>query len=85
MNANTETWRQAAACRGMDPKEADRLFFTAGPPPQEAVRKCGGCPVRQDCQAYGLAGREEYGVFGGLSPSDRDRLLRARLLRPSVA
>ena len=76
------TWADEAACRFEDPD----LFF---PPEKErgryavlretlAKRVCLRCPVLGECTAYALAADERYGVWGGLSPAERDRLRRHR-------
>lgn len=80
-------WHEHAACAGM----GEELFFPlaeGGPLGAERVEQakqvCAGCPVRATCLADTMS-RESptarYGVFGGLSASDRTRLyadLRAR-------
>jgi WhiB family redox-sensing transcriptional regulator len=37
---------------------------------------CGICPVRQQCLQYALTQREEYGMWGGLTPKERLQILR---------
>jgi WhiB family transcriptional regulator, redox-sensing transcriptional regulator len=75
-------WQQHAACRDEDPD----LFL---PPEEEhgryaafretlAKRICLRCPVLGECTAYALAADERYGVWGGLTPAERDRLRRRR-------
>lgn len=36
---------------------------------------CGRCPIKQECQDIALTRREEYGVWGGLTPKQRRNLL----------
>lgn len=45
---------------------------------RERVAKglCHGCPVIAECRRHALAACEPYGVWGGLSASERQRLLR---------
>lgn len=62
------SWRDVAACRGMDPD----LFFptrSADVPP-EAARACGRCPVRDECLDDAIADGVRHGVRAGLSPRD---------------
>jgi WhiB family redox-sensing transcriptional regulator len=76
-------WQLLGACRG----EASELFFhpenTRGS--QRAAREatakaiCARCPVLERCLAYSLTVREPYGVWGGLSESEREALLAARV------
>jgi WhiB family redox-sensing transcriptional regulator len=73
-------WRVAAACKGFHAS----IFF---PPDgaegkqerqrREAMAKevCALCPVCAQCREYALRVREPYGVWGGLSESDRRALL----------
>lgn len=73
---NEKSWRARAACRDMEPG----FFFTAGAGIEAAKRFCKACPVQQECLDDALALEEvytaRYGVWGGLGPQDRKRLLR---------
>lgn len=67
------SWQEEAACRAMDPE----LFFpTRGAPTREAKEVCFACPVRLECLDAALAGRERFGIWGGLSERERRRLRR---------
>lgn len=71
----SEDWRQDAACRGSD----ITLFFPttddeAGP--GKAI--CASCPVRELCLEWALATRQDDGVWGGLTDTERRRLRRRR-------
>ena len=67
-------WMDDAACTGADVN----LFF---PEPSDlaaakiAKAICGGCPVKADCLQFALD-RHEFrdGIFGGLSPRERQKL-----------
>lgn len=72
-------WQLCGACRGSDPE----LFFH---PENErgrrrAVREgaakavCRTCPVLAACREHALAVQEPYGVWGGLSETERQELL----------
>jgi WhiB family redox-sensing transcriptional regulator len=75
-------WQHAAACKGVD----ESVFFSPdaerGPSrrAREAAAKalCAVCPVVQECLEHALAVREPYGVWGGLSISERENLLQHR-------
>lgn len=75
-------WQMDAACRGMD----SGLFFhpegERGPARSgrdaRAKQICAGCPVLVQCRAHVLAVQEPYGVWGGLSESERDLIVRSR-------
>lgn len=54
-----------AACAGISPAEADRLFFGAGLVPVAAKAMCGGCPVKTDCGELGITESNGYGIWGG--------------------
>jgi WhiB family redox-sensing transcriptional regulator len=71
-------WQVAARCRGRD----DLFFHPHGEREparsrREAAAKqiCGSCPVRQECLDHALATAEPYGVWGGLSETEREQLL----------
>lgn len=37
---------------------------------------CNVCPVIEECREYAIEHNESYGTWGGLSESDRKRVLR---------
>jgi len=45
---------------------------------QEAKNVCRGCPIRERCLEVALANKEAYGVFGGMSVNERNRLRAER-------
>jgi WhiB family redox-sensing transcriptional regulator len=75
-------WQLHGACRAED----TALFFH--PEGERGPRKlaretaakavCAGCPVIAECAAHALASREPYGVWGGLSESEREEILADR-------
>jgi WhiB family redox-sensing transcriptional regulator len=36
-----------------------------------AKKVCAGCDVKMECLDYALEKREEYGLWGGLTPRER--------------
>jgi WhiB family transcriptional regulator, redox-sensing transcriptional regulator len=75
-NADLWDWQLRGACRGAD----SGLFFhpegERGPAraAREAAAKavCARCQVTTQCLAHALATREPYGVWGGMSESERE-------------
>lgn len=71
-------WQLLGACRGAD----SSLFFLdegeRGPRKERRERSakaiCRTCPVVERCAAFALSTREPYGVWGGLSPEEREVL-----------
>ncbi|HEV8648151.1 MAG TPA: WhiB family transcriptional regulator [Actinomycetes bacterium] len=78
--ASAFAWQERAACRETDGSAFFSRDGERGPTKRrrelEAKRICLVCPVRAPCAAYALAHREPYGVWGGLSEDDRERILR---------
>lgn len=81
-NADFWDWQMDSACRGMD---SGVFFHPDGERGQvrearEAAAKaiCAGCPVKAECATHALAVREPYGVWGGLTESDRERIYAQR-------
>ncbi|MFD3945208.1 WhiB family transcriptional regulator [Streptomyces sp. NPDC058579] len=68
------SWHSRAACYGINPKEADRLFFH-GPrnfrDRQQAKQVCAACPVQRDCLNFALENGVEHGLWGGLTLKER--------------
>ena len=71
-------WRHRAACLEENPE----LFFPVGNS-ETALRQllrakhvCVGCPVREACLRWALDLRQDHGVWGGLSATERASLIR---------
>jgi WhiB family transcriptional regulator, redox-sensing transcriptional regulator len=72
-----QSWRQQAACRGLDPV----VFYPLSDEEDDAEaakRVCAQCAVRQACLEHALAVREKEGVWGGCTERERRRILRQR-------
>jgi WhiB family redox-sensing transcriptional regulator len=80
-NADLWEWQLRGACRSED----RGLFFhpEGERGPSRAAREiaakkvCARCPVVDPCRAHALATREYYGVWGGMSESERDEATTA--------
>ena len=71
------SWRDAAACRGVDPE----VFFPErGESVAKAKKVCAGCPVRDECLEYAEETLQKFGVWGGLSERQRRRRRRGRVV-----
>lgn len=76
-------WQLRARCRGMDPA----LFFhpdtERGSSRSWRIRTakavCEECPVIRQCRDHALSIPEQYGIWGGLSESERDTRRDVRL------
>jgi WhiB family transcriptional regulator, redox-sensing transcriptional regulator len=73
-------WRQAAACRDIDPD----LFFPIGAAGSgaaaqiaEAKRICWTCPVRTPCLGWAIKHYQDYGIWGGMTERERQALRAA--------
>jgi WhiB family redox-sensing transcriptional regulator len=74
------SWRSMARCRDLD----SALFFSPdgerGPTRRRRERAakavCARCPVQAQCAAYAIANHEPYGVWGGLTETERETLWR---------
>jgi WhiB family redox-sensing transcriptional regulator len=78
-------WQLDAACRGMD---STVFFHPAEERPRARERRtaaarkiCDACPVDAECLSHALVSREAYGIWGGLSESQRADILGVRSLR----
>jgi len=75
-------WPSHAACRDLD---TERFFHPENERgPRRAAREsaakavCADCPVMEQCAEYALRNRVPYGIWGGLSETDRDRIIAER-------
>ncbi len=77
-------WQKSAACRG---PHAQTIFY----PPTRSERKdekaarerhakaiCKSCAVSGDCLEYAVDSREQHGIWGGLTETERRVLLPAK-------
>jgi len=66
-------WRSGAPCGTVD---ADLFFDRAESctfAEEQAKIICHGCPVADECLDAAMLGREEYGIWGGMTPQERKR------------
>ncbi len=72
------SWRQLAACRGMD----INIFYTSEQTRSTALRQrqvkaaqgiCQRCPVIVQCLLWALTKPELYGIWGGMTATERAR------------
>jgi WhiB family redox-sensing transcriptional regulator len=66
-----------AACATTDPElwfpELDSLWRVA-----QAKKICEKCPVKKECLDYALVNKFKDGIWGGLSPTERHRLMMGK-------
>lgn len=67
-------WYADALCAQVDPAP---FYPEDGGSIRPAKQVCAMCPVRDQCRAYALENDEQWGVWGGMSESDRRKLRRA--------
>ena len=70
-----QSWRQHAACRGIDP---DVFYPVSDEESDPAKVICGQCGVQTTCLEYALSARERDGVWGGATERERRRIIRQR-------
>jgi hypothetical protein len=76
-----DSWRDRAACIDTD----QRMFFPAqGDANTRARQMCAGCPVRVPCLDYAVDNHEEFGIWGGTTPRERQAIRRRRRPEPST-
>ena len=65
---NASWWMQDANCRNMDTE----LFFSTNNNYDPCVKEvCATCPVSDECLWYANETNSDHGMFGGLSPKQR--------------
>ena len=77
------SWMDEAACHGIGD-----MFFAESNDEQAhayaAKRVCASCSVRLDCLQYALDRRERFGIWGGLTASERQRMHRREHRNSSI-
>lgn len=76
MRIPVEDWERSnlAACRNHP--DPGLWFPERGHETDQAKAICHACPVRRDCLDFALRNRIQYGVWGGRSARQRDRIYR---------
>ena len=70
-----EPWEESAVCRSV----GRDVFFIKTPTAYKTAKAiCQTCPVIGICLASALANGDEFGVFGGTTPSERQRIVANR-------
>lgn len=69
-----EPWMDGALCTQADP---EMFYPDKGGDPKPAKALCQLCGSRADCLAYALEHNERYGVWGGMTRKERQRIRRA--------
>jgi WhiB family redox-sensing transcriptional regulator len=67
-------WQDHASCAGTDP---DAFFPERGAGVRSLLtpkRVCARCDVQADCLDYALEHDERFGIWGGMTAEERDRL-----------
>lgn len=66
--AEPPEWMDDALCAQVDPA----IFYPEdGGSTRPAKKVCAACPVLAQCRAHALANDEQWGIWGGLTESDR--------------
>lgn len=88
LDSHQPPWVYQGACRGSENPDAwfPETLYGPGdrrsPDVQRAYEQqrdhalalCRGCPVRVDCLSHALATDTRYGIWGGLTPAQREQL-----------
>ena len=71
-------WVKQAAC---DAGDDNVLYAEHGGRGLVAHGKalCAGCPVRMPCLQFALDNNEPHGIWGGMTPDERDQMRRGRV------
>lgn len=71
-----EAWRDQAACGDLCRRGAAEAIWWVDPrhPKTSVAREiCWRCPVREDCLAWAMRLPEPAGIWGGLTPAERNQ------------
>ena len=73
MTTRNLDWKADAACRDLD---LDLFFPDSEADSAPALAVCAVCPVREACLDFALRTRQNDGVWGGHTETERKRLRR---------
>ena len=82
-SADVWDWQRSGACRGRD---SAQFFHPDGERGRARLQRerrakemCRQCPVMAQCRAHALGVGEPYGIWGGLSETERELLLKREI------
>lgn len=70
-DADEIAWQDRALCNQTDP---EAFYPEKGGSTREAKQVCKSCEVREQCLQYALDHDERFGIWGGLSRTERRQL-----------
>lgn len=73
---NPDAWREHAACKGHTSLFYAKKEDAHGTTYTQARQLCNLCPVRPNCLEYALENWEDRGLWGGLTPRERQKARR---------
>lgn len=80
-------WQQKGLCRQSNPEVFFHPEGERGPSRRRrearAIAICQECPVLQQCRDHALRVQEPFGIWGGMSESDRADIIAGRKARPA--
>lgn len=77
-------WQRQALCAQVGPLD-EHFYPTKGGSTRAAKRLCQGCPVVSACLEWALTTDEPHGVWGGMSPGERERERERRQTQEEAA
>lgn len=66
-------------CQETDP---EAFFPEQGVRPTEAIALCNTCPVITQCRDYAIWHFEDFGVWGGTTPEQRQKIRKEKGIKP---
>jgi WhiB family redox-sensing transcriptional regulator len=79
-----DDWRELASC-GVDDTAAFYPMSEKNGPWDDALEICADCRVRQACLDDAIDRRERFGMWGGKTPEQRQRIARSRRRKAASA
>ena len=73
MTTRNLDWKADAACQDLD---VDLFFPDSESDSGPALSVCAVCPVREACLDFAIRNRQDEGVWGGHTASERKRIRR---------
>lgn len=73
VNLDDPSWQEQGTCQTQD-VDPEIFYPDAAADAPRAIAVCGSCPVQTVCLIWAMAHKEQYGIWGGMTPADRRRL-----------
>lgn len=76
LDAEAREWYEEAKCRDAESQHSDFMYVVDDRAARTNRLYCFDCPTRLNCLEYAVVMREQFGIWGGTTETQRKNLVR---------